>query len=86
MNRLWVPVSGSSNVEAYSYNISSETLYVQYTGNKRYEYYKVPPSVFLDMVVAKSKGKFLAAHVKGKFDYGHYLPPEPTSDDEPEDG
>jgi hypothetical protein len=85
MDRLWVPVTGSSNVEAFSYDLLSETMYVQYKGGKRYEYYKVPALVFLDLVVAESKGKFLAAHVKGKFEYGHYLPAEPTSDDEPEE-
>jgi hypothetical protein len=82
--RTWIPVVGSSNVEAYSYDLLKEILYVQYSGGKRYEYYKVPSAVFLDMVCAESKGKFLAANVKGKFEYGHYLAPEPTSDDETE--
>ena len=85
MSRTWIPIDGSSNVEAYSYDMLNETLYVQYTGGKRYEYYKVPTQVFLDMVCAPSKGKYLAAHIKGKFEYAHYMPPEPTSDDEPED-
>ena len=85
MRRTWIPVEGSSNIEAYSYDLMKEILYVRYKGGKEYEYYKVPSRVFLDLVCAESKGKFIAAKVKGVFEYGHYLPAEPTSDDEPED-
>lgn len=80
--RTWIPVEGSSNIAAFSYDITRATLYIRYQGGKEYEYYKVPARVFLDMIVAKSKGEFVASKVKGVFEYGHYLPPGMSSDDE----
>lgn len=84
MNRTWIPVEGSSHIEAYTYCLMKETLYVRFKGGKEYEYYKVPSKVFLDFVCAESKGKFLASKIKGKFAYGHRLPLGPTSDEETE--
>lgn len=82
MKKTWVPVEGSSSIAAFSYDITRDILYIRYQGGKEYEYYKVPSTVFLDLIIAESKGKFVAAKVKGVFEYGHYLPAEPTSDDE----
>lgn len=56
----------SSNVVAIGYK--DNDLYVDYKGGS-YVYNKVPKKVYDDLVKAESKGKFMWAEVKGKYDY-----------------
>lgn len=56
----------SSNVKAVGYFGTS--LYVRYS-NATYEYENVPQKIYLDLMNAESKGRFLCENVKGKFAY-----------------
>ena len=60
------PVS-SSNIASIGY--VSGTLYVLFHSGGLYEYYNVPESVYLGLMMADSHGKFLASQVKGIYPY-----------------
>jgi len=44
-------------------------LQVEFNDGSVYDYYGVPASVYRGLLGAGSKGKYLDAHVKGRFDY-----------------
>lgn len=57
----------SSNIKGVGYE--NGTLLVEYLGGSRYEYENVPEELFNEMLKADSKGKFVNASIKGKFNY-----------------
>ena len=63
-----IPVS-SSNVQSIGFDEHSQTLYVDFINGSRYQYFKVPKSIFEQFLVANSKGKFLHRNIKDKFTY-----------------
>lgn len=73
-----VPVT-SSNVRSVGYDDTGKVLYIQYKGyepkrgqNKPdtlYKYFYVPERVYLKMLGARSKGKFVSWHIKGRYRY-----------------
>ncbi|MBN2258119.1 MAG: KTSC domain-containing protein [Anaerolineaceae bacterium] len=74
-----VPVKGSSNVYAYSYDPQVRTLYVQFLEpplrnrpGPLYRYRDVPLGVFRRFERAPSKGKYIHMHIKGHFHYGKW--------------
>ena len=56
----------SSNIVAVGYK--DNNLYVSYK-NGSYMYANVPQEVYAALLTAESKGKFMWAHIKGKYDY-----------------
>lgn len=58
----------SSMVEATGYDPLTKTLAVQFRGGKTYHYDNVPTEVVDAMGKAESVGKFIGAHVRGKFE------------------
>lgn len=61
----WTSVN-SSNVVAVAYKESN--LYVEYRRGE-YVYKNVPKKVYDGLLAAESKGKFMCAEVKGKYEY-----------------
>lgn len=59
----------STNVDYAEYDEVNELLRVKFRRGKAYEYAGVPLVVWDGLVGALSVGKFLAAHVYGKFSY-----------------
>lgn len=60
----------SSSVDAIGYDPGSGKLYVRFVGSGRaYVYYGVPASVYDAFMAADSKGRFVNAHVKGRYEY-----------------
>lgn len=59
----------STNVLGVGYEIGTCTLLVDFLNGSRYIYSDVPPDVADGLVNADSVGKYLAKHVKGKYDY-----------------
>lgn len=58
----------SSNIAATGYDPHSKTLAITFKGgNKTYHYEGVSPDLFDQMHKAESVGKFVVAHVTGKF-------------------
>ena len=56
----------SSNVAAVGYE--GKDMYVDYK-NGSYVYKNVPKKVYDDLLKAESKGKYMWAYVKGKYEY-----------------
>jgi hypothetical protein len=56
----------SSNVVSVGYE--KNKLYVEYKRGE-YVYHNVPESVYQGLLKAESKGKYMCAEVKGKYDY-----------------
>ncbi|HML52734.1 MAG TPA: DUF853 family protein [Solidesulfovibrio magneticus] len=66
MNRHFVT---SSSVQSVGYDSSSQTLEVEFQNGSIYQYYNVPEEVFMALMEASSKGKFLAYQIKNVFPY-----------------
>lgn len=64
MNEIQVD---SSNVSTVAYE--DGYLFVRFKGGTHYKYKDVPQGVFNNLLQAESKGKFLNAEIKGKFDF-----------------
>ena len=60
----------SSSVDAVGYDPDSGKLYVRFVGSGRaYAYYGVPASVYDALMAADSKGRYVNAHIKGRYEY-----------------
>lgn len=59
----------SSQVESVGYDAASKTLAVKFKNGGEYQYDGPPPELYDSMLKAESIGKFLGAHVKGKFTF-----------------
>ena len=59
----------SSNVDAVGYNRDGSTLYVRFLNGGLYAYFDVPEHVYAEFMEAESKGGFLAAAVKNRYEY-----------------
>lgn len=57
----------SSAIASLGYDAGTRTMAVTFKGGKRYEYDDVPPEVFEHAKGAESVGKYVSAHVVGKF-------------------
>ena len=60
-------VSNSSQVAETGYDAASRRLAVRFKSGGVYLYDNVPPDMVAKMGKADSVGKFLAAHIKGKY-------------------
>lgn len=61
-----IPVS-SSNISSIGYE--GTTLYVRFNSGALYAYYNVPPTAYNGLMSASSHGKYLAAYIKGSYNY-----------------
>lgn len=61
----------SSNIRAIDHDGSD--LIVEYMGGSKYKYKGVPTELFEAFKTAESKGRFMNAEIKGKFDYERIL-------------
>ena len=62
----------SSSIKAIGYDKATQTLFVQLLSTmETYTYQDVPDEVYDAFVSAKSKGRFYAEKIKGKFTSGH---------------
>lgn len=59
----------SSNLSAVGYDPDISVLAVRFTNGSVCNYYGVPPYEHTMLMAAKSKGKYLAEHIKGMFPY-----------------
>jgi hypothetical protein len=73
-NVIMEPVE-SSNLAAVGYDEENSNLFVLFQDKnggpgQKYYYTGVPKSVYSELMAAPSKGRFLAAHIKGHYSYG----------------
>jgi hypothetical protein len=60
MNRTSVK---SSNIQSIGYDPGTETLEVEFSGERVYQYYGVPADLHAELMVAESHGSFLYEHI-----------------------
>ena len=63
-----VPVE-SSNLRAVGYDASSNTLYIEFRGNRLYAYYSVPQMVHAELMLAPSKGRYHRKNIRSIYKY-----------------
>ena len=60
----------SSNIEAAGYETDSQELYIRFLkSGETYVYYNVEEWVFQELLQADSKGQYLNANVKDRYEY-----------------
>lgn len=60
----------SSNIESIGYDSSMQELHVRFLkSGETYVYYNVEEWVFVEMIQAESKGRYLNMNIKGIYDY-----------------
>ncbi|MDR2441053.1 MAG: KTSC domain-containing protein [Planctomycetaceae bacterium] len=64
-------ITTSSNIASIGYDETTQTLEVKFLNGRVYHYYDVdvPYPIYQDLLTAQSHGKYLAAHVKGRYRY-----------------
>lgn len=57
----------SDNLVSVGYDESSQVLIIEFNKKRLYRYEKVPESLYVDLMKAKSKGAFFNMYIRGKF-------------------
>lgn len=61
-------IKGSTSVRSIGYEARTKTLIVEFLGGGAYAYHGVSPETQAALLQAPSVGKFVAGHVKGKYE------------------
>ncbi len=64
----WVAVS-SSNLQAVSYSLQTQTLSIRFHHGGVYHYRGVPSTVYEGLMAAGSKGQYFIAHIKDRYPF-----------------
>lgn len=64
-NVKWIPLAGSSNVEAYAYDEKTAVLQVRFKGDKVYAYMDVPKETVNAFKSSPSPGGFIHTGLRG---------------------
>ena len=59
----------STAIERCSYDESARELHVTFVGGATYTYYDVPKQVYAAFREARSKGQYVNAYVKNRYDF-----------------
>ena len=59
----------STAIEHISYNEAARELHVTFVGGATYTYYGVPKQVYTAFRAAPSKGQFVNAYVRDRYDF-----------------
>jgi len=59
----------SSNLRSVGYDLSSQTLEIEFKDGSVYQYFGVPQSVYSGLMSASSVGSYLAAQIKSTYRY-----------------
>ena len=66
MNRR--PVT-SSNIASIGYDENARILEIEFKSGAVYQYLDVPQEVYVELMGSESHGKYLAARVKGNYEF-----------------
>ena len=64
MNRTYV-----SSTDLVSVGYENGTLEIEFKGNRVYQYFNVPQSVYQSLMAAFSKGTYFHANIKDRYQY-----------------
>ncbi|MCW5553180.1 MAG: KTSC domain-containing protein [Verrucomicrobiae bacterium] len=59
----------SSNLAAVGYNPFTAVLTIAFHGDRVYQYFRVPVSIYQGLLRAESHGKYFHAHIKNRYAY-----------------
>ena len=59
----------STNLASVGYDSKSGTLEAEFTSGATYQYYGVPENMYMQLMSAQSKGKFLNVYIKNQYPY-----------------
>ena len=59
----------SSDLASVGYDEATQILEVEFRDGSLYQYFDVPRALYLDLVNARSLGKFLVRNIKEKYRY-----------------
>lgn len=59
----------SSNLAGADYNPFAAVLTIAFHGDRVYQYFGVPGSVYRGLLNAESHGKFFRAHIRDRYEY-----------------
>lgn len=59
----------SSLVASVGYDPAKSTLEIEFQSGRVYRYFRVPKSVYDDLMKAESKGSYFNANIKGGYSY-----------------
>ena len=62
------PVS-SSSIQRIGYDPEARSLFLQYEGDKLYQYFDVPAKVYTELLAAQSKGRFVNYAIKPHYSF-----------------
>lgn len=57
----------SSNIVSVDYDEQEQTLIVEFPGNSRYKYNKMPIREYKDFINSESKGKYFHSHIRSNY-------------------
>lgn len=60
-------IVSSSNIQKVGYDEKTETMRVEFNGGTLYEYFKVPSSVYTELVNAQSIGSYLGKNIRNHY-------------------
>ena len=59
----------SASLAAVGFDAATQTLEVEFQGDRIYHYYGVPWAVFADLQQADSKGRFFNSQIRNRYPY-----------------
>ncbi|MCL4786176.1 MAG: KTSC domain-containing protein [Verrucomicrobia bacterium] len=57
----------SSNLAAVGYNPFAAVLTITFHGNRVYQYFGLPPGIYLGLVRAESHGQYFHRHIRNSY-------------------
>ena len=60
----FMPVHGSSNIESYGYDPTTQTLAIRFHSGREYHHSNVPPETFKALQASTSRGSYYEKMVK----------------------
>lgn len=66
MDRNYV---ASTNIASIGYDVSTETLEIEFLSGAIYQYYNVPNNMYEQLMQEGSKGRFLNTYIKNAYPY-----------------
>ena len=64
----WILVE-SSNLGRVRYHADTMTLEIEFKNGTIYQYFDVPETIYNELLIAASKGKFFHQQIKGSYRY-----------------
>lgn len=69
----------STTLSSAGHDAQATVLELQFRNGAVYQYFRVPPSIYCDLLRADSKGRYFHQHIRGKYPYQRIQNVTPTS-------